>query len=337
LSNAASKDLLQRYLANQCSPDERRQAEQLLATPEGEVLLRELLDASPWPDQLPPSSDAEEATQQRVWDRLRQEVNQGQPTGRVIAMPRYWLYGVAAALAGLAFFLLRPQSDWLSNKEETVARRDYIAPAGQRTQFTLPDGSRVWLNGQSQLRLSSTFGQSAQRQVELQGEAYFEVAHDTKHPFVVRSGAIHTQVLGTRFNVRAYADDPDVEVAVLSGKVRVGDRKQPSVDLLPNQKSQYVRETGRLTKQTITDATRYRAWTADQLVIDNRSVAEICRLLNRRFNVQIRVSDDRLNACVLTTRFDKPTLSGVLRVLCTYLNGTYQRQGNTILLSGKGC
>ncbi|GAB3976211.1 FecR domain-containing protein [Spirosoma terrae] len=337
MASKQDKDLLRRYIADQCSDTEREQAEAFLATPEGIALMQELIDDTTLPEttELPAETESERALQHRVWSRLQQTVDYDQSqSARVIPFRRYWSYAAAAALAGLGLFWF-----WqLANQtEKHVAFQQVVAPAGQRAHVKLPDGTQVWLNAQSRLRYASTFGQTAQRVVELEGEGYFDVAHDKQHPFIVRSGTISTRVLGTQFNVRAYAEDPDIEVAVLTGKVRVTDAQRDSVSLLPNQKSHYNRQTHTLHQQTITNANDYRAWTSDQLVLDNLTIAETARLLNRRFAVQIQVPQEKLRHCQITTRFKKPSLPDVLTVLCSYLNATYQQRGSTIIITGKGC
>lgn len=299
--------------------------------------MQELIDEESLPAQtnLPAETAAEQAVQSRVWNRLQEAVSAEQrQSARILPFRRYWSYAAAAALAGLGLFWFWPATH---TPTEPVAFRQVVTPAGQKARVNLPDGTTVWLNAQSRLRYASTFGHTALRLVELEGEAYFDVAHDKQHPFIVRSGTIATRVLGTRFNVRAYADDPDVEVAVVSGKVRVSDAQRDSVNLLPNQISHYDRHTHTLDQQTITDAADYRAWTADRLILNNVTIAEAVRLLNRRFAVQIQVPQEKLRHCQITTRFEKPSLPDVLTVLCSYLNATYQQRGSRITITGKGC
>ncbi len=337
MADSNDKELLRRYLADQCSASEREQLEAWLTTPDGLALMQELIDEEslPAPTDLPAETTSERALQSRVWGRLQEAIDAEQrQSARIIPFRRYWSYAVAAALAGLGLFWFWPATH---TPTEPVAFRQVVTPAGQKARVELPDGTEVWLNAQSRLRYASTFGHTAQRVVELEGEAYFDVAHDKQHPFIVRSGTLATRVLGTQFNVRAYADDPDVEVAVVSGNVRVTDAQRDSVNLLPNQKSHYDRHTHTLGQQTITDATDYRAWTNDRLILDNVTIAEAVRLLNRRFAVQIQVPQEKLRHCQITTRFEKPSLPDVLTVLCSYLNATYQQRGSRITITGKGC
>ncbi|GAB3986127.1 FecR domain-containing protein [Spirosoma daeguense] len=337
MADSHDKELLRRYVADQCSATEREQAETLLATPDGLALMQELIDDTTMPEaaDLPAETESEKALQNRVWDRLQRTVDSEQSQSpKVIPLRRYWSYAAAATLAGLGLFWF-----WQTSRKpsEHVAFRQIVAPAGQKVQVKLPDGTQVWLNAQSRLRYATTFGNTDQRIVELEGEAYFDVAHDKQHPFIVRSGTISTRVLGTQFNVRAYADDPDIEVAVLSGKVRVSDAQRDSVNLVPNQKSHFDRQTHTLHQQTIANVNDYRAWTTDQLILENLTIAETVRLLNRRFAVQIQVPQEKLRHCQITTRFEKPSLPDVLTVLCSYLNATYQQRGSTIIITGKGC
>ena len=111
-------------------------------------------------------------------------------------------------------------------KEEVCGGiRTVRIPRGMSRRLVLPDGSRVWLNAESSLSYPGSFGGRERREVTLQGEAYFEVAPDSLHPFVVETAALQTQVLGTSFNVRAYSPE-DTRVTLLRGE-REGERQAP--------------------------------------------------------------------------------------------------------------
>lgn len=335
MAYSAKKDLVKRYLADGCTPTERDWVVQFLATPEGEALLWEVIAEQNWEATLPAASDKEGAALNRVWEQLASSVEEESVGVNRLPVRRYWLYGAVASVSILIlFFVLQPR--FRPKRAVEMAFREIVVPAGGRSAVTLSDGSRIWLNAQSRLRYPRTFA-GAIRSVELEGEAYFEVSHDPAHPFVIQSRGIRTQVLGTSFNVRAYADEPELEVAVLTGKVRVTDNRQESLTLLPNQKGVYNPAKGGLRQKTIGNAADYRAWTQDRLVFEATTVAEIVRLLNRRFAVNIVVKNKAINHCVLTTRFDRPTLDGVLSVVCKYLGARYRRDGATILLEGNGC
>ena len=101
-----------------------------------------------------------------------------------------------------------------TTKEEIITYQTLYVPAGQRAELLLPDSTRVWLNARSKLIYPVSFGKGT-RQVELNGEAYFDVIHNEKQPFVVKTSLMDIQVLGTEFNVTAYSGSSDFEVSLL--------------------------------------------------------------------------------------------------------------------------
>jgi transmembrane sensor len=102
-----------------------------------------------------------------------------------------------------------------------VAMTSVATPRGGQYQITLPDGTKVWLNAASNLSFPSTFQGLGNRKVELSGEAYFEVAKDKKHPFIVLTEKQEVEVLGTHFNINSYADEASTKTTLLEGSVRV--------------------------------------------------------------------------------------------------------------------
>lgn len=159
----------------------------------------------------------------------------GAARGRKRMRRAAWWTALAVA-ASLALLMMLPL---MGRREYTVFRagpaggevkeevcggiRTVRIPRGMSRRLVLPDGSRVWLNAESSLSYPGSFGGRERREVTLQGEAYFEVAPDSLHPFVVETAALQTQVLGTSFNVRAYSPE-DTRVTLLRGSVKVSDR-----------------------------------------------------------------------------------------------------------------
>ena len=107
-----------------------------------------------------------------------------------------------------------------SVKENVIAYQTLYVPAGQRAELILPDSTHVWLNARSKLVYPISFGKDI-RQVELNGEAYFDVIHNEKQPLVVKTPQMDIQVLGTEFNVTAYSSSSDFEVALLRGCIEL--------------------------------------------------------------------------------------------------------------------
>ncbi|TGE14851.1 FecR family protein [Hymenobacter elongatus] len=218
-----------------------------------------------------------------------------------------------------------------------------VSAGAQKRLVALPDGSQVWLNKHSTLTYAAEFSSRA-REVQLTGEAFFDVRKDPQRPFTVLSAATRTRVLGTSFNVRAYAAEDSVEVSVVTGKVAFASRRyhQDSVLLTPGMRGVLaVSARGTVpapVRQTATADANFRAWQTDELVFDNASLSHVVRTLRTTFGTTIRVSDNSLLNCRFTGTFHQPDPAQVLQVVSLATNATLT--GNTVdgfLLDGKGC
>lgn len=173
-----------------------------------------------------------------------------------------------------------------------------IIPRGGEYKLTLMDGTRIWLNSNSKLRFPSEFG-SGIRKVELKGEAFFEVAKDSVHPFVVNANKAQVKVLGTSFNVNAYSDLNEIVTTLVEGRVEVSDTLFGNkVKLLPNEQYRFNKLTGKTLKQ-IVDTEIYTAWKDGRFVFENESLEDIMTRLSRWYNVDVSF----LNESVKKLRF----------------------------------
>lgn len=156
-------------------------------------------------------------------------------------------------------------------------------PRGAATlELELSDGSTVWLNADSELRYPSRFAD--ERMVELTGEAFFDVERDELHPFVVRSGAMRTTVLGTTFNISAYADDHEVRTTLVSGSVLVEVEGGASQVLSPSM--QAIFSGGGLMTQRV-DTVAETSWMQGIMTLKETSLVEIARTLGRWHNLEV--------------------------------------------------
>ena len=291
------KQLLKRYVAGQCTPEE-----QLLV----EEWYRRQQEANT--AYTAPSAYPQE-------DALLQRIQQARPAKRV-AMPVSTLLKIAASLILLlgAGYLL--QKLWLApvHWQEALAQDHPL-------QLRLSDSSVVWLNAGSRLRYPDKFN-GPQREVELlTGEACLNVAQDPVHPFIIRSGSIRTQVLGTIFNVRAYEKLAIVQVTVQQGKVAVqaADTLQQlagqQVILLPDEQLTFYAQQQDWKKEH-RDAANISAWTSGRLLFNNERLDLIAMQLEQKYKVHISFADNTLPAYRITAGFEaSDTLSDVLDAL----------------------
>lgn len=161
-------------------------------------------------------------------------------------------------------------------------------PRGGQFQISLPDGSRVWLNAASTLRYPVVFS-GKYRDVELSGEAYFEVVSNGQKPFRVKAGESRVEVLGTHFNVNAYPDEAAIETSLLEGKVKV-EKGIRSEILLPGQQA-VLPASSKEIKKAYADVESVVAWKNGIFQFDGDDIAGIMRQIGRWYDVEVTFPD----------------------------------------------
>ncbi|WP_103864063.1 FecR family protein [Aquimarina sp. I32.4] len=190
-------------------------------------------------------------------------------------------------------------------------------PYGKKFQIVLSDGTTVHVNAGSTLKFPAQFVAGQIREVELSGEAYFEVARNEKDPFIVSTNGIRTEVLGTKFNVSSYTDDSFSEVVLVEGSVGIskGNKrfdKNTDQILKPNQKASLTKSTQNLDISTV-KTENYVAWIDGILLFKNESFESIVKKLERSYDKKITINYQKLKKEKFTGRFDVESLEDVLK------------------------
>ncbi len=321
-------------MENNISNEEYLQIQDIFLNPEAESIIIELMD-SVWnnPD------DAIKLSKLRA-DRLYTKIADDERISTSLKsdtflLPRssYW-FKVAASV--LLFCMLTVAGKLiLFNKNPLVAYIEYKTTAGERLKINLPDGSEVWLNAGSLIRFPKNFvGYS--REVQLDGEAFFDVVHDEKKPFKVYTGKVSTQVLGTAFNISTYKPQV-VEVTVTRGMVSVQDEGK-RLGMLTNNKQLDFNTVSKVVDERVVDAASYTAWTTGELVLNDVSMEEAAIRISRWFNVKIIFKNPGLKKCRLVVSFPgNVKFTQVMNIISRLNNFTYQVENKYVYLSGKGC
>lgn len=214
---------------------------------------------------------------------------------------------------------------------------------------TLPDSSKVSLHAKSEIIISEDFGRKA-REVKLTGEAFFKIKRNPEKPFIVYANELVTRVIGTSFNIRAYADDRDIVVAVVTGKVSVyrnqgGDSalsavpKKNEVVLTPNQEMVYDRRQQVFSRQLIRKpAVMSEIPDFFPMKFENEEVARIFEVIEENYGVEIRYDPFLVKNCRLTTSMSAETLNERIRVICKAIDASYEVNGDVItIIKRQGC
>ncbi len=190
---------------------------------------------------------------------------------------------------------------------------EIVSPAGTRTHFDLPDGTKVSMNSDTRLKYKANFKNN--RQIALEGEAWFDVYRDTSSPFTVHTEALDVKVLGTKFSIVSIEKENSVEVILEEGKVQLtGKGNSFSETLLPDQGFFYNKAT-RSGRIATVDARYLTSWKDGHLVFRNEPLGEVMKKLGRWYNVKFDIADPELEGFRYRATFGDEPLEEVLRLI----------------------
>jgi len=256
------------------------------------------------------------------------EETQGKENPRTIRMnPWKWAAAIVLPIC-IAFFTY-----YLVDSSQTVGAPFIVkADKGDKATIELPDGTNVVLNSASQLSYLNNFGENGRR-VQLNGEAYFKVAHDEKCAFIVQVGDLEVKVLGTSFNVSAYEDAKDVTVVLLEGKVGVYAQKMSHI-MKPGDKIEYNKATHRITATQV-HPNDYIEWTKGNIYFEKESLENIMKTLSRIYDVEIRFDSNKLPNEYFTGTIPGGGIQNALNILMLTSPFYYEMDGSVIVLKEK--
>ncbi|GAA0552906.1 FecR family protein [Chitinophaga japonensis] len=281
------------------------------------------------------------AIESRNWERLMERVAEPAPL-RVAGRARFLRrWGWAAAciavllLAGTYYWLVKTSP--AGRQQAVIAAPDPAVAVTYIRNIVLPDGSRAVLQANSRLQFPPVFSGRA-REVTLIGEAYFDIVHDHAQPFIIHTGNLKTTVLGTAFNIKAWPGQESVEVSVTSGKVRVEDGKQVSVELTSNEQITYQTAAATVALHKVDAAATAARWAQADMIFRDEPLEKVAAAISKRYNVQVSFNNEQLKQCELVASFSgTEALETVLQTLSAILNIQYTRSGNQVVFDGAGC
>lgn len=246
-------------------------------------------------------------------DQILRQLHQQINPVRKIEKIRATFMRLAAVLLLPALLTIGLLSYFLIDNSNTVeAWAEIHSPAGSRTKFELPDGSTGWLNSGSTLKYPVRF---TKRQVEVSGEALFDVVHQNSNEFRVITRYFNVKVLGTKFDVIAYENDETAEVILERGKVQVWDKNNNfRSELAPDEHFVYTKASNQSVKKII-DSGSYTDWTNGVLIFKNEPMSEIARRLGRKYNADIVLQNESLKSLVFRATFQDESLDEICKML----------------------
>lgn len=338
------KELLDKYFNDQCTPEEEEKVWEWFQTAEGEAYLKQEIDRDiRVEDEFGDVIEHPELNSERLFNKIQQSKSTS------------WFQNIGgwkkAAAAILILGMLGLAASFYMQFHETETKIVKTA-AGEKKTMVLPDSSRIVLHSNSSLEYDSGF---EDREVFLDGEAYFEVKHHEDQPFMVLVDDTYIKVLGTEFVVSKYNDSERVKVAVKSGIVELGsnlpdqdDSKTETIKSGSSNKSQSSKEhsikifdnqVGIKDKGSnlfIGDSSDYDQvfdWVNNKMIFRNTSMAQVITEIENRFGVQIVLKDRELARKKFTAAFDDETLDQILKVITLSFDASYTREGDKIFIS----
>ena len=326
--------ILLNYLRGECNDEEANRIEAWCEeTPENRKALEQLYYTLFVGDRVAAMNAVDtEASLEKFKSAVRAKEEKSRRRNFSLRWGRY----ATAAAAFLTGLVVAGGIGWglLSNK---LTDYTILTAAGQRAETVLPDGSKVWLNASSKLVYHNSFW-STDRQVDLSGEAYFEVAHDKHAPFIVNSKQIKTYVLGTKFNVRAREEENRVVTTLLQGLVRVDSpRTEDNGYLLkPGQTLNVNTDTYQAELIEYNQPSDILLWINGKLIFKQHSLLEITNVMEKLYDVKFVYADDDLKTEQFTGEFSTDNNpEEILNVLMHTNHFKYKKEGRTVRLSKK--
>jgi ferric-dicitrate binding protein FerR (iron transport regulator) len=201
--------------------------------------------------------------------------------------------------------------------QNEITWQEIQSPAGMRSHVVLPDGTDLWLNAESKIKYSIPFTRE-NRQVELTGEAFLKVVKNENAPFIVNAGIASVKVLGTQFNIKAYPDEENLEIALTEGSVgftgALADGKKAIATLAPSDFLAMNKTTGQVILQN-KNLNKHISWVKNTIIFDETQMSEVARTLERWYGIKVIIADAEINKYRFTTTFENESLFRVLELL----------------------
>lgn len=265
----------------------------------------------------------------KLWEETHAQLSESAPAKVLTMTPkknRFAWVGWAAAV-----LVLLIASFWFFQNQNSSGAL-LVESKNEVKNLNLADGSAVTLNQASSLAFTPASEEEVQRKVKLEGDAFFDVARDEVHPFVIQASSVEIEVLGTSFYVDAREDAEEIHVIVASGKVAVRSMGQEQI-LEANQKAIFSKAKEELRKAE-NDDENFRSLQTQTLVFSETGLEEVVFALNRQYNVNIRLGNEGLKACKLNATYKQKSLPAILQILEESLGIEVEKRGTEIVFDG---
>jgi transmembrane sensor len=327
------RSLFKKYLDNTCTYKELEEFFGLINDSRGDETLRQQISKlyRELSDTAQPASHIDERGKLVVTEPEWLPGNAAPPQ---LAKPKKWI----AAISIAAVFVVIAGTFWIVRNASTKQQSRALASVTKKTTdrseskfLLLSDSTEVWLNAASSLEFPDQFNPKI-RVVYLKGEAFFDVKHADKIPFIIHTGKVSTTVIGTAFNIKAYPGEKNITVSVRRGTVKVSRGDGWFATLTKGQQLKVEEEKKEVLERNI-PATEVAAWQHGTLVYDDENLGDIISDLKRVYNVEISLDNRSLHDLKISTSFKKEIgIDQALQVLCKLTDTELKQNGSEYIL-----
>ncbi len=363
-----TENLLREYLNGNCSGDEIRQLFKILKSPENEAQFKDILMT-----QLDEFDDSRFKSNPvnfgGIYERILSEIRRtgerkpGFIQVRKLSKNKRLIIEILsfAAVFFIAFYIGRINSNnsyVLNGEPSVISYNEITAPLGAKSEMILSDGTKIILNAGSTLKYTNAYN-SLNRDLELEGEAYFKVAENKSLPLVVNAGKLIIKATGTEFNVKAYSEEGIIETTLIEGNVEISQkgeiRDNEILELKPNQKAIYTGESDRIILEKVretepqavkparattenllispkTDIDQVTAWINNKLIIRKENFESLCVKLQRKYNVTFVFGDEEIKKYRFTGVLLDETFEQVMDAIKLVAPVDYSVEGKLVTL-----
>ena len=324
------KERLQYLISNLLNND--------LLTPEKKELTEWLDSADADDDCMAAWDDAgyeiDDFIKEEMWGGIKNRIVTEKALQKSIRLPRlYSVLKVAAMIAvilccGITAYFIPGNKTCHSSSGQLYS---FSVEPGQKASMRLADGTIVWLNSASRITFDEDYNIN-ERIVNLDGEAFFDVAKNPEKKFIVKCNGMEVEALGTEFNVKAYSNDSVITTTLSKGKVKVSSCDQ-NLTLLPNDVATYNLKRQTIEGSKVDDIAVADYWRSGQLVFDGEPLASIAQTIERMYNVKVNLKSEQLKNLKFTGTIQNNSLTNIIHIISLSYPLTYTISDSVITLS----
>ncbi|HYH14786.1 MAG TPA: FecR domain-containing protein [Flavisolibacter sp.] len=318
-------NLISKSLSKNLSKEEEQDLNQWLASDPSHLQLLQEFKAS-W-DAADQYDLKFSPNKEQAWKNISEglgfeETKEQAPIKTLFPWARIAAAVILALLGSWFFWRAYQQNNWIQVASENTIK-----------EVLLPDNSKVWLSQNSSIRYQADMNQSKEREVELEGEAFFEVTHNPSKPFIVQALETETKVLGTSFNVLARINTNDIQVSVVTGKVQFKNNKaeQNKLILEPGTQGIYTRATAALRKRE-TKNQNFLFWKNKALEFDNETVQNVLHDLEKNYGVHFIIQKSSIGSQRITTSYHQESIEQIIKELSILLDVNIKKSDTAYLV-----